>query len=62
MDRKQSGTPAGTLVSFLNALITARESRSIEELRESAQSMGMDPGRLLARVREQVARWCHHGR
>lgn len=56
MDRKQSGTPADALVSFLNALITARESRSIEELRESAQSMGMDPDRLLARAREQVAR------
>lgn len=56
MDQRRSESPADALVRFLNALITAKEARSIEELRESVQSMGMDPDRLLARVQEQVAR------
>jgi len=56
MDHTRPGTPADALVSFLNALMTASESRSIEELRESVRSMGMDPDHLLARAREQVTR------
>jgi hypothetical protein len=56
MDPKSARTPSDALVAFLNALIVARESRSIEELRESVKSMGMDPDRLLARAREQMDR------
>lgn len=56
MEEKHPSTSADALVSFLNALIFPRESRSIEELRESVQSMGVDPDHLLARAREQVAR------
>lgn len=56
MDQKQGNTPADALVTFLNALITARDSRSIDELRESVQSMVIDPDRLVARAREQVTR------
>lgn len=56
MDQKWSESPADALVRFLNALLTAREPRSIEELRLSVQSMGMDPDRLLVRAREQVIR------
>ena len=56
MDKKQPDSSADALVSFLNTLITAHESRSIEELRESVKSMGMDADRLLARAREQVDR------
>lgn len=56
MDQRQTDSPADALVRFLNALIVRREPRSVEELRESVQAMGMDPDRLLARAREQMAR------
>lgn len=56
MERSRSESPADALVQFLNTLITAREPRSVEELRETVQSMGMDPDRLLGQVREQLAR------
>jgi hypothetical protein len=56
MDAKSDHTPSDALVAFLNTLITTRESRSIEELRDSLRSMGMDPDRLLARAKEQMDR------
>jgi hypothetical protein len=56
MDQRQNDSPADALVRFLNTLIIGREPRSVDELRESVQAMGMDPDRLLARAREQVAR------
>lgn len=56
MDQRRGDSPADALVRFLNTLIAAGEPRSVEELRESVQAMGMDPERLLARTREQVAR------
>jgi hypothetical protein len=56
MEEKRPDSPADALVLFLNTLIATRETRPIEELRESVQAMGMDPDRLLARARERVAR------
>jgi hypothetical protein len=56
MDQKQPDSPGDNLVRFLNALITTKEPRSLEDLREAVQGMRMDPDRLLARAREQVAR------
>lgn len=56
MEQKRPDSPADALVLFLNTLIATRETRPIEELRDSVQAMGMDPDRLLARARERVAR------
>lgn len=56
MDKKQPDSPADSLVRFLNALMKTQEPRSLEDLRESVLAMGMDPDRLIARAREQVAR------
>ena len=56
MNPKRDRMPADALVAFLNTLIATGESRSIDELRESVRSMGMDPDRLLARAKEQIDR------
>jgi hypothetical protein len=55
MDERRADSPADALVRFLNTLITRQEPRSITELRESVQAMGMDPDRLVTRARERLA-------
>lgn len=55
MDQGRPDSSADALVRFLNALITDKEPRPIEELRESVKAMGMDPDQLIARARERVA-------
>lgn len=55
MDEQRADSPVDALVRFLNTLITRQEPRSINELRESVQAMGMDPDRLLTRARERLA-------
>ena len=55
MDDRQAGSPADSLVRFLNTLMTRSEPRSLEELRESAHAMGIDSDRLVRRARERLA-------
>ena len=57
MEEQRAESPADALVRFLNSLIAQPTApRSIEELRESVQAMGIDPERLVSRARERLAR------
>src|SRR5438552_1662598 len=55
MEQRRADSPADSLMRFLNALVTRSGPRSIEELRESVHTMGMDPDRLVSRARERLA-------
>lgn len=56
MDSQRADSPADALMRFLNTLIQHRDSRSVEELRESVKTMGLDPDRLVRRAQEQISK------